>query len=641
MVEAIKFDFEPSAQALYEAFLLAKPEVVVEGLFQNGSDFLIVAPAATDQTEEGRRLIAWFERSFKPMTYPIALVPSRPIDAVAMPIRNQIDVARGFGRVRTWHDIDRDLALALPNDFPLHAVSNGGRIAIIEVERELDETELRILEAVYASGGNVIPYKVQVVQTGVRERPQNKARKRGEHSLEVLCAKHIPSTYPSTVKRLVEEDEDCWRTDGLRHLAGQELTHEPVPSGWIPSGSCLLDTTFPQSNIRSYLTLYPSVLIVAPLADSLDDRLKSFEITRKEFVELTRMGLVKWLLPQSIDRYDPDWLAEIAEAAPESFVLTRRLSLAAAKDQAKRNPLYGFKSDAYERRGTIRALQRFAEHLENKFVLPGFSWLSSSRQAGHATRALAAALAEYWQVAEYAMQVRGAMSSISGPLARHATELVKAMQGRDLFIEFGAMAQRVEWAGAFGTHLVPVDAEGYSEVGHARLLVGLSSGTSKNRIQVRRPQELTLAEELLTFDSDTDVLDFVRDLGDGDLTRARKILSGLSKLDETTAREAIDLWNSQIRSYERRADRLTGFNIAGILLAAASQASPNETVRNAVPILALLTPGLMTYLRQELASDSRVAGSLSDWANSALAGTAPDVVLVSRMRKKIAGMSKR
>lgn len=634
-----ELDFEANSQQLFERFLVAKPELPIEGLYRLGREFFIVAPSATKSTQEGRELLAWFDRSFKPAAHPLSLVSERPEDSLHVALRKPRDVARCYGATRTWHDIDRDLALALPIAFPLVGVRKDKLTAVIEVARDLTDEEAKILESTYTATGTVLPYRVEIAREKEVPEPTQRRRKDSrKHNLEILSARHLPAATPSRVRHLVEQDDDCWREIGLRHFAGEPLEKDPLAEGWAPPGSCLIDTTFPQSNLRSFLTLYPSVIIVAPLADSLDERLRSFGVSRKEFVELTRTRSVRWLLPQSIDRYDPCWLEEIAEAAPDSCILSRRLSVIAARDQARRNPLYSLAADAYEKRGVIRTLHRFADHLESKFVIPGFFWLSENRQSALILRALAVALKDHWEVAEQMVQVRGAMSSISGPLARHAVEVVKAQYNRDLFMELGATAQLVEWSGAFGAHLIPTESDGFSTVSHANLLVALSSGAAKRGIQVRRPRELVLAEQLLAFDNDTNVVEFANEIGNGDLARVRKILGGLSRLDDETAQDAIELWNSQIRSYERKPDRLKGFNIAGIVLAAASRASPNQTVREVVPILATLVPGLMTYLDQELVSDSVAAGKIVDWANGTLAGAAPDAVLISRMRKRLAGM---
>ncbi len=291
-------------------------------------------------------------------------------------------------------------------------------------------------------------------------------------------------------------------------------------------------------------------------------------------LELSHQGVVRWLVPQSIDRYDQEWLADLTDAAPTSVLLSRRLALLATLDQRRRNPLYQLTVTAYERRGVLRALHRLED---------------GSDGAGDFLRALAHALSDHWAGSEYFLQSRGAMASISGGLARHATELGKTVFGRDLFIELGASAQNVEWAGARGAHLASDDGEGYSSAGADGFLVALASGGDRGPLSTRSPRELLLAEELLAFDNDTNVIEFVGELGKGDLARFRRLVDELAGTQsEEALAEKVRMWNKQVRSYERRPDPLRSFNIAGIALVAASQFSPIDVIRAVVPLMAPL-----------------------------------------------------
>jgi hypothetical protein len=306
------------------------------------------------------------------------------------------------------------------------------------------------------------------------------------------------------------------------------------------------------------------------------------------------------------------------------MLLSRRLALLAISDQRRRNPLYQLPSSAYERRAILRALHQLAQQ-------PG--------QTGQFCDALAVALSDHWAVSEHLLQMRGAMASISGGLARHASEVAKRVFHRDLFIEFGAAAQNVEWAGALGAHLIPEEGSGYSSAEVTAFLVALTTGGDRRPVATRAPRELTLAEELLAIDNDTNVFEFVTEIGKGDFARFGRVVGDFAGTgtDEEIA-EKVRMWNAQVRHYERRPDRLRSFGVGGIVLAAASQFSPNETLRSAVPLLVPFMPLLVTQFSEELVRDSAIAGRLADWANGALAGAAPEAVLLSRMRKRVAGM---
>jgi hypothetical protein len=641
-----ELDFEPIAKHVFEQFLVLRPLVPVEGLFRAQRRFYIVVPGATTDNPEGAELVQWFDTELRPLAHPIELTPERPEDATEVSVRRMKEVAEGHGVVRTWYSINRDAALALPDSFPLIGIHADERTAVVQVDRPLDEGELRALESVFERLGAVVPFRVEVsTAPSLNTRPPHRlSRPDGSHDLALVPARRLRSDTPNIVSRLVAEDDECWRTEGVRYLSGKSIAPEPRSPSWGSGPSCLVSTTFPVANIRSYLTLYSTTIVVAPLAGNLEPTLSAFGVSRQDLTELSQRGHVRWLFPQAIDRYDASWMAELAEAAPNGLLLSRRLALLALRDQRARNPLYHLPATAYERRGVLRALLHFADSAPLRTgvwgALRGLVDFQGERQRLF-VGTLARALSEHWAEAEYMMQLRGAMGSISGPLARHATELGKLLFGRDLFIELGAAAQNVEWAGALGAHLLPEEVGGYSAAAASGFLVALCSGGSRRAILTRRPNELTLAQDLLAFDNDTNVIDFVSDLGKGDLARIGPLIAGLANGTTEESREKLRLWNAQVRHYERRPDRLRTFGVSGIVLAAASQLSSDGNIRSIVPLMAPLMPLLMTQLNEELVRDSAVVGALQDWANGALAGAAPGAVLVSRLRKRVAGMKER
>jgi hypothetical protein len=232
------------------------------------------------------------------------------------------------------------------------------------------------------------------------------------------------------------------------------------------------------------------------------------------------------------------------------------------------------------------------------------------------------------------------MASLSGGLASFGTAVVEELFNKDLFLEIGAAAQEVEWAAALGAHVVPEEGEGYSSVGVSSLLIALCSGTSRKAPSVAMPMEFQLAEQLLAFDGDTDIVEFTTELGRGDLGRFRNLVQGIAQGFHTRdeVREQVQMWNKAVRQYERRPDRVRSFNLLGILLAATSMMSSNETLRTAVPIVSLLLPYLLTKANEDAIRESPALGSVLDWANGNAAGVAPEAVLLARMRKRVTGM---
>jgi hypothetical protein len=620
----LRLEFEAVARQVYDRFLILRPEILVEGLFRSGREYVIVSPSLEQVIEGGRTVKEWFDNEVHPIAMPIYLSGTRPADAEELAPRTPAEVLLARGVVRTLDDVYRDLSLALPNDVPFVGVTEADRTTVVQVSRALTPRELLVVETVFESLGSIAPMRAEVVPP--RDPLDNPRR---PPRIELRTARWLGPSTPRAVRAAVEADEDEWRKVAAfssMSEAAESLARSPL---WpeVRGRSCLVATTFPPTNIRSYLSLYPSVLLVAPLKESLAQTLDALGIPNADALQLARQGFLRVLVPQSVERYDLAWLADLLEVAPQSVVLSRRLAAVTLRDQHQRNPLFALPGDAYEKRAVLRGLRRLAETLPERAAL--------------FLRALTQALSEFWDGSEYTLQVRGAMASLTGGLARFGTAITKAMFQKDLFIEIGAAAQEVEWAGALGAHLVPQEAEGYSSETAAGLLIALSSGVSKGSpTSVAPVRQFDLAPELLSFASDTDVLDFVNELGTGDLARFRELVPSIvrpSRSDQEV-RELIAAWNAQVKKYERKPDRIKAYGLAGLALAAASQISPSETLRTVVPLIAPLVPYLTTRIAEDLARESHLIGRLVDWANGMMAVAAPDAVLLSRMRKQVAGM---
>lgn len=614
-----RLDFEPTARQLYDQLLILRPDVLVEGLFRRESNYYFVSPDTTSSGADGRSFQDWFENSFVPLGMPFHLVRERPEDSIELQPRSPREAADGHGVVRTWPDLQRDLALWLPRGVPYIDVREDDRTAVVRVGRALSDDETIDVERTFEQLGSALPFRVEVVPTGSNAKDWKVDR------IELKPARLLSDAFPKAVRDAVADDDDFWRQRAPAGLLNPGEKLVPPRTDAFES-SCLVSTTFPPANIRSYLSLYSTVVLVAPLADQLDSTLKALGVQRKELVELARRRCVRFLFPQAIGRYDVSWIADLLEGAPDSVMFSRRLAATTLADQHRRNPLFALPATAYEKRSLLRALHRAADDAP---PMPAVF-----------LRALTRALSEYWASAEYALHARGAMASLTGGLASFGAAVATEIFKKDLFIEMSVAAQNVEWAGALGAHLVPEQGAGYSSEGASALLVALSSGGMKSAQATAAPKEFALAEDLLAFDNDTNVLEFVSELGKGDLARFRTLIREIASAERTPEEIAalLETWNAQVRQYERRPDRLKSFNIVGLLLAAGSTLSANVAVHSIVPLIALLLPFVLTKANEDTVREVPSVGAVFDWANATLAGTAPPAVLLSRMRKRVVGM---
>lgn len=232
------------------------------------------------------------------------------------------------------------------------------------------------------------------------------------------------------------------------------------------------------------------------------------------------------------------------------------------------------------------------------------------------------------------------MASIAGPLAQVARAMLLALTGVDYFIEMGAAATDVEWAAAMGAHFAPFDSDEYSEVGHARFLVALQSGVERKATSIANPTAFSVAKDLLVVDNEVDVMDFVQELGNGDLARFRTLVRSIAAPDRTPEEieEVIDLWNRQIRAYERRPDRLRSMGLTGLALGTISKMAGAPDLISLSATLLPMVPAGLTYLDEDLLKDRAALSSTIDAVNARLAGVHRDSVLLARMKKLVKGM---
>ncbi|MGK3966821.1 hypothetical protein WMF01_40275 [Sorangium sp. So ce1667] len=359
MVEYEKLDFEPIARQVYDAFLVSAPGAPVEGLFRRGREFFIVSPGLNTLMPDGRTVAVWFESSLLPLGMPIDLVAVRPAESVEVPPRSRDELSDGFGIVRTRRDVARDLSVFLPATFPLLTVEVEGRTLVVVVTRELEPNEERVLQAVVDRRGDPLPLKIEV-----RDGPQAPpvaAPVVGDksHSMEILPVRRLSATLSTAVRASLEEDEGFWRENYRRVFDGSLAAEAALTNPrFSPGEACLVETTFPPRNIRSYFSMFSNIVLVMPLADKTEDTLSALGVSRRSLLELVARGDVSFIAPQSVDRYDAEFLAQAVEASMRSVTWSRRLAAAAFADQVSRNPLLAVPGNAMGRRVVLRCLER-------------------------------------------------------------------------------------------------------------------------------------------------------------------------------------------------------------------------------------------------------------------------------------------
>ena len=280
-----QLDIEPTARQVYDAFLLGAPLVPVEGLFKRGQQYFLVCPVLDMKRSDGRTVQEWFDHSVRPAAHPIYLVKQRPEGSEELPPRTASEIADSYGVSRTLHSALRDLALLLPTGFPFIGVRVEEREMYVAVERELQPDEHAALAVLLSRIGDALPFHVEVtpVPTTAYKRPQG---------IELTPSRLVRSSLPKPLYDLVEDDEAFWRDNYQAAMRGELSLGKIVQAPLGLGEACLVGSTFVPENLRSYLSLYPKVVLTMPLAERVDAILEGLAVTRGELVSLAHLGHV-------------------------------------------------------------------------------------------------------------------------------------------------------------------------------------------------------------------------------------------------------------------------------------------------------------------------------------------------------------
>jgi hypothetical protein len=622
-------DFQPVARQVFDAFIVATPYAPVDGLFQLDGCYYIVCPGLDllmRTTELGKgepeTIAAWFAHALRPIGCPIQLVAQAPEGSIRIVLRTGEQQADGFGVLRNNGDFPNELSTRLPAEFPFVGIGERDRTLMVFVSRELTGKEPRILESVLSAMGLPMAFETAIREPKLPELPKEQRNGR----MVIVSTRAFAAALPASVAHVLGEDEEFWRSNYRRVFAGDVSVEEALSRPRFESGSaCLVSTTFKPSDLRVYLSLYSNVIIEMPLRDRVEDTLASLGVGRRALRDLVSRGDVVFVAPQSFERYDVNFLAELTDASPRAVIGTRRLAAASHLEQLEANPLFLFPGTSLDRRVLLRCIERAGrEH-------PAASDFSD---------VLVNALSHVWRHWEWALHQRGAMASVAGPLAFVAREALRKLSGKDYFMELGGAALHIEWAAALGAHYAPFSSTSYSEEGHARFVLALQSGFTKSSRTVATAAEFSVAEDLLVLDGGVDLIDFVTAMGEGDLKRFRELVRGLARPGRTSEEitEVVEMWNGQVRAYERRPDRLKSMNLTGFALGTASKILGAPDLVSLSAVLLPMLPGALTLLNEELLGDAASLAKALDAVNGKLAGVHRDAVLLARMKKLVKGM---
>lgn len=620
----------------YEQLLLRQPHIEFRGLWRLGHLHFIVCPQIeTAKTAEGTDLRPWFNHNCRVITAPVQLVASSPPDAEQVPERSATDYAALSGAPRTRRDILVDLGIALPSPFPAFTLQESGHDILLLTKQPLTPEQIEQARLAYASLGCYprLDFHVNSEWDIDQDAFRNKS---GQGDIDLIPSRHLPGSCGQALRSLVEEDEQFWADNKNEvlttfHVGATAL----LPDQWVSPKKlgCFVDATvFQTENIRTYLSLYDTVHLALPLENTFEANCRAMGITQKELCELVETDRLKVVLPQPIDRYPVDWINEVADAAPQNLLLSRRLAAATIADARRRVPILYPPLGPAER---YRLLHAAAAHAEA---------LAGSAKKEYLIR-FVAQLGQVWSQAEWSVQSRGAMGT--GPLGigSLAAAIYQEAAGQDLRLEFWTAAQKVEWAAVLGSHAFPFFSEGYNETAACDLVASIYNPPLGKQHMVARPTELSAITGLLAVDNRVSVIEFAKEFSSATIRRLRDIVLRLTYDNPSPENlaEAIQSFNAEVHHYEKRPDRLTKLNIVGVVSAGALAAGDiAPSLQTVVPLAGVLLGFVLNCIIDEVPRRYANPGRIIDFLNSALTGRAhAGAVLVARVRKDVSRLKNR
>jgi hypothetical protein len=620
--------YDYGAIETYERMLLEQAHLRFAGLWFRQGHFFAVCPELDSETRaaDGEPLTMWFAK-YHIMCAPISLMPQAPEGSVRVALRSRRERLVGIGRSQTRRDIFFDLHVALPKDFPDFEVleKDGGGLPIqLRFERPLEPDEWALVEKTYTDLRLIRPMVIEVGPFTPEFRHPAWLDKISP-DLDLLPSRRLPQQFTRAVRWKLEDDEEFWRANRER-LYDDDV--EPVKCDAVGvtrssrTASCIVDLDRGNvHNIRSYLSLYDRVILVAPETSKYDRALSQLHATQKELVELAALGKLVILFPYSMDAYPVSLCCDMAETVPSAMLLSRRLGVATACDTRGRFPLLYAPFDTEERYEFLNVARRLTATAEPQLK----QWLT----------ALCQVLEDSWLLSEVALHTLGATGPIQTGIGALAAHLVQSIHGIDRRLEFLMASPAVEWGAALGAAVsVPSDCP------YSSLVAAMYSLLRSGAVPLTEARAFSMADDILAIASDAPLIEFAKAFHSNEVARFRNFVLSLAKWnqDDDYAAQAIRDFNTAVRSYERKPNRIQSFSLASlvpaIVTATASANNGPDDLKKYLPLGGWLLQMLLALISQQYAGQVGAVGRVWDWANSKLANSRPEAVLVSRMKAR-------
>lgn len=415
---------------------------------------------------------------------------------------------------------------------------------------------------------------------------------------------------PGTVRNLLQEDEDAWRAFLARRAVQEIVAPEPLDSS---SFTCLYDMEHcGESRLSELLTLYDRVDIL-PEPRSFAWSAKH-QVSLPDLQELVRLKRVRLILPYSVVDYPAELLEAIAEVDRSAVVLSRELAIKTiARGQAKEPFLYA-PLTSVQRAAVLAAMSRCVNDARYRGLLSSYGRLSCRQHDLFMTH--------------------GALASLHFGVGAYLGDAFFKLANKDARLELTVCGAGIEWALGLGASYIPRNFGGFDETWNSQIIASYLGRTGPQRRADPVADRMHAISDGLLAVSNVPPLEVAKSLDSLRASRFRNLARRLMEAtpDTEELEDAVEKINTEVKIFERRAERLARWKLHTIVKEAGIAA-----VAGAWGVLASLSAAWL-YEMLEDRIPVKVRAELSD-ARAMLTGLATcsslDAVIVSRSRQAI------
>lgn len=415
---------------------------------------------------------------------------------------------------------------------------------------------------------------------------------------------------PGTLRDLVQQDEDEWRVFLSRRAKQEVVAPDPATS---QNFACLYDVEHcGDSRLSELLTIYDRVDIM-PERQSLEWSSKH-QIPLPDLQELVRLKRVRIILPYSVADYPATLLEAVAEVDRSSIVLSRALAAKTITQGQMKEPLLYAPLTSSQRAALLSAMSQSVTDEKYRGLLSSYGELFSRQHD--------------------MFMMRGALASLGFGVGAYLGEVFLRLGNKDARIELMTCGAGIEWALGLGASYIPRDYGGFDETWNSQII---ASYLGRTRLRQSDPvaNRMHIVSDGLLALSDVPPLEVANNFHPLPASRFRNLARRLMEAtpNATELQDAVNQINDDVKSFERRVDRLASWKIESVLekgsLGFIGHKWGWEASVAAAWLFGTLKNKLPTKVQDELADAMAMLTGLAT-------GSSLDAVIVSRSRKAIA-----